>query len=126
MIKGINSSGRYINVQGGHGSSTYVNSFSGAQGVGNVRYNTSSQNMEVFDGNNWQMIIMNHATVELTPDAEALLEWARLERTKQRVMEDRIQKNPALKKAYEAVTKAKENFELLDIIVGNYETENDR
>jgi hypothetical protein len=120
MIKGINSSGRYINITAGQPTSTYVNSFSGAQGVGNIRYNTSNQSMEVFDGNNWQVIAMNYAGIELTPDTESLLEWARLERTKQRIREERIEKNPALKKAYDAVKRAEANFELLESIAGNY------
>ena len=40
-------------------SSTYINGYSGLQGVGNMRYNTSSQSMEVFDGNNWIMLNMS-------------------------------------------------------------------
>lgn len=125
MIKGINTSGRYINVQSGQPMSTYINSFGGAQGVGNVRYNTSSQSMEVFDGNNWQQIGMGYASIELTPDTESLLEWARLERTKQRIREEQVEKNPALKKAFEAIKKAEANFEILESIAGNYEEQND-
>jgi hypothetical protein len=121
MIKGVNTSGRYLAVQGGQPSSTYVNSFNGAQGVGNIRYNTSNQVIEVFDGSNWQVLSTSYATIELTPDTESLLEWARLERTKQRVREERIQSNPALQKAYEAVVRAEEKFHLLDTIIGNYE-----
>lgn len=113
MIKGINSSSSYITVQGGQPGSTYINNFGGAQGVGNMRYNTSSQTMEVYDGNNWQQLGMSYATVDLSYDAQQLLEWARKEQRKQMERESKIKSNPALQKAYEAIQRAEENFDLI-------------
>jgi hypothetical protein len=55
MISNVFPSGRYVQVSGG-AASTYVNGYSGAQGIGNMRYNTSSQRMEVFDGSSWVML----------------------------------------------------------------------
>ncbi len=117
MIKGINSSGRYLTVSGGSPSSTYISP--GSMGAGMLRYNGNMNCIEVNDGNSWQQLQMSYATVELNPEAESLLEWARLERTKQRVMAERIEQNPALKKAYAAVLRAQENFDILDKIVGD-------
>jgi len=116
MIKGINTSGRYLTVSGGSPSSTYISP--GSVGSGMLRYNGNMNCIEVNDGNMWKQLESSYATVELSPDAEALLEWARLERTKQRALAERIEQNPALKKAYEAVLKAQENFDILDKIVG--------
>jgi hypothetical protein len=123
MIKGINSSGRYITVSGGQSSTPYISP--GSVGAGMLRYNTNTNNIEVSDGNGWQILQMNHATIELNSDTEALIEWARLERTKQRMREERIQKNPALQKAYEAVKRAESNFEMLESIAGTYENQDD-
>lgn len=123
MIKGINTSGRYITVSGGISANPYISP--GSVGAGMMRWNTNTNCIEVSDGNMWKTIDMGYPTVELTPDTESLLEWARLERTKQRVREERIQKNPALQKAYEALKRAEENFELLDSIAGNYEEQHD-
>lgn len=109
MIKDIMQSGRYIQVSGGH-SSTYVNGYSGLQGVGNMRYNTASQNMEVFDGNNWIQINMGYASVGLTGEAESLLDWARQKRHEEQQLNEMIEKYPGLKKA-------KENFDLILNIV---------
>ena len=117
MIKGINSSGRYITVSGGTASNPYISP--GSVGAGMMRYNPNMNCIEVNDGNSWQQLGMSYATVELNPDTEALLEWARLERTKQRILAERIEQNPALKKAYEAVVRAQENFDILDKIVGD-------
>ena len=116
MIKGINTSGRYITVSGGTASNPYISP--GSVGAGMMRYNPNMNCIEVNDGNSWQQLGMSYATVELNPDTEALLEWARLERTKQRILAERIEQTPALKKAYEAVVRAQENFDILDKIVG--------
>lgn len=118
MIKGITPSGRYVQVSGG-GSSTYVNSYAGQQGVGNMRYNTSSQNMEVFDGNNWVTLNMDYISVGLNGDAESLLDWARAERDKQYKREQLIKANPALQKAYDAIKRAEANFDILEKFVEN-------
>ena len=112
MIKGINSNSPWITVQNGS-TSNYVNSFSGAQGVGNMRYNTSGQNMEVFDGNNWQTLNMAYASVDLNHEAQALLQWARDERNRQFAREAKMRDNPALKKAYEAIKRAEANFDII-------------
>ena len=117
MLKGLNSSGRYLTVTGGTASNPYISP--GSVGAGMMRYNPNMNCIEVNDGNMWKQLDMSYATVELNPDAEALLEWARLERTKQRILAERIEQNPALKKAYEAVVRAQENFDILDKIVGD-------
>lgn len=49
----------------------------GAQGAGQVRYNTNSNNMEVWDGMCWKEINNNYASIGLTSEAETLLDWAR-------------------------------------------------
>lgn len=100
MIKDIMASGRYMHVSGGS-TSTYVNGYGGAQGVGNMRYNTSNQNMEVFDGNNWITLNMGYSSVGLTPEAEALLDWARQKRDEEIMLKARMEKYPGLKEAYE-------------------------
>jgi hypothetical protein len=112
MIKGINAGSPYLTVSGGT-SSTYINNYSGTQGVGNVRYNTSSQSMEVYDGNNWQMLNMSYATVDLSYDSQQLLEWARKERNRQFEREEKMKNNPALQKAMEAIKRAEDNFDLI-------------
>lgn len=121
MIKGINPQGRYLTVTNGT-SSTYINNYGGAQGVGNMRYNTTNQNMEVFDGNSWQMINMSYATVGLNHEAESLLDWAQQERNRQLKREELIKNNPALQKAYEAIQRAEDNFDLLTKFVENDQT----
>ena len=119
MIKGINSSGRYVSVTGGSSSDPYISP--GSSGAGMLRWNPNMNNMEVNDGNSWKTLSMNYATVELTPEAESLLEWARKERDKQRTREDAVRRNPALQKAYEAIKRAEDNFDLLETIAKEHD-----
>ncbi len=121
MIKGITQSGRYTTVSNGN-ASTYVNSYSGQQGVGNMRFNTSTQNMEVFDGNNWVMINMSHATVGLTPDAESLLDWARQKRDEELAWELLAKDNQAVKIALENLNKARQQLDVTAKLAREYET----
>jgi hypothetical protein len=100
MIKDIHPRGRYMQVMGGS-ASTYVNNYGGAQGVGNLRFNTSSQCLEVYDGTNWTRLNMPDATVGLSDEAESLLDWAREKRYDEMVFKTLMEKHPGLKEAYE-------------------------
>ena len=76
MIKTVNGSGRYMMVQGGFPATTYINTGSGYMNVGDVRFNTNMQRLEVYDGQMWVEMNTSHASVGLTPDAESALDWA--------------------------------------------------
>ncbi len=76
MIKTVNGSGRYIMVNGGFPATTYINPNHGAMNVGDLRYNTSRQHFELYDGNSWIQLSESHASVGLTPDAENAIDWA--------------------------------------------------
>ena len=96
MLKTVNGQGRYVMVNGGMPSHTYVNSYSGAQGVGNVRFNTSNQNLEVYDGNSWMQINTSHASIGLIPDAEDAIAWAINRLHEERMLELKAKDNPAI------------------------------
>ena len=102
MIKGITSSSQWLTVSGGNPMTPYFSP--GAQGAGQMRYNTNSNNMEVWDGASWKELSMSYTSVGLNTEAEALLAWARAERDKQWAREARIKSNPALRKAFEGLS----------------------
>ena len=120
MIKDIMASGRYVQVSGGS-ASTYVNNYSGSQGVGNMRYNTSNQNMEVFDGNNWVQLNMSYAQVGLNSEAESLLDWARKKRDEEDSWYRLASTNEAVRIALEQLEQAKTRLELTAILAREYE-----
>jgi len=115
MINGISQSGRYVQVSGGSSSNPYISP--GAVGAGMLRWNPNMNCMEVSDGNTWKTLSMDYASVGLTAEAESLLDWAREQRQKEFLRQERIKNNPALQKAYEAIKRAEENFNLLEKFV---------
>lgn len=117
MIKGI-TGGKYVTVQGGSSSDPYISP--GSAGAGMMRWNPNMNCIEVNDGSMWKQLGMSYATVALDPEAESILNWARQERDRQRLREKRIQENPALKKAYEAIQRAEANYDILDKIIGEH------
>lgn len=82
-----------------------------------LRYNPASSHLEVSNGDYWIPLDIAFTGIGLTPEAEELLKWAREERNKQLVREQKINDNPALKKAYESLTKAEEHFKMLESLV---------
>lgn len=121
MIKNITSSSRYVQVTGG-GSNTYVNSYSGLQGVGNMRFNTTNQSMEVFDGNNWITLAIDYASVGLNGDAESLLDWARQKRDEEWQWKALAEKNKAVKIALDNLDEAKRQLEITAKLAREYDT----
>jgi hypothetical protein len=110
MIKGINSSSRYITVSGGSPSPTYISP--GSVGAGMIRWNPNMNCMEVNDGNMWKTLDMSYASVELTSDAESLLEWARKKRSDEATLHALAEKNSAVKIALDNLEQAKQQLEI--------------
>jgi hypothetical protein len=121
MIKSITPSGRYITVSGSN-ANTYVNGYSGAQGVGNMRYNTSTQNMEVFDGNSWIMLSMDYASVGLNSEAESLLDWARKKRDEELAWQSLANDCEAVRIALTNLEKAKQQLDITAKLAREYDT----
>jgi len=96
MIKTVNGSGRYIMVNGGYPATTYINTSSGYMNVGDVRYNTQMQRLEVYDGQMWLEINTSHASIGLTPDAEVALDWATKKRNEELALEQLAKSNPTI------------------------------
>jgi hypothetical protein len=120
MIKNITPIGRYMTVSGGN-SSTYVNGYSGAQGVGNIRFNTSTQNMEVFDGNSWMTLNMDYASVGLNGEAESLLDWAREKRNEELAWNSLAKDNMAVKIALDNLEQARQQLDITAKLAREYE-----
>lgn len=116
MIKGVYNNGRYVQVSNGSPSwpsiyNTYGshNSNGPSNFTGQLRYNTTNQCMEVFDGNNWQMMGTSIASVGLTPEAERILDWARDKMNEEAMLKIRMEKHPGLKDAWE-------KFKIMDVL----------
>jgi hypothetical protein len=112
MIKSIHSSTPFLTISGGNPGSTYIGNFNGT-GVGNMRYNPNSQNIEVYDGNTWIILSAHHANINLNDEAVSLLEWARKKRNEELEMERLAETNSTIK---DLVTQIKEKEEQIRIV----------
>jgi hypothetical protein len=79
------------------------------QSAGTMRWNTSGQQMEVFDGTTWISINQN-VTVGLSYEAEEVLRWAGYKMREEDDLKKRMEKHPTLKHAYE-------QFKMIEILV---------
>jgi len=110
MIKGIMGTGS-ITVSGGNTSLPYIppNANNPIQGM--IRINNTD--FEVFNGTGWQQLPSSYATVNLDQDSQDLLTWARTQRQLELNRATLIANNPAPEKAYKAVLRAEQNFDIL-------------
>jgi hypothetical protein len=113
MIKSIHSSSPFLTVSGGNPGSTYIGNYSNATGVGNMRYNPNSQNIEVYDGSTWIILSAHHANVNLSDEAVSLLQWARKKRDEELEIERLAQTSPVIN---DLVTQVKEKQEQIRIV----------
>ena len=118
MIKGLMGNQGVI-VSGGDTALPYVNPNPNNPMTGMLRINNT--NIEVFNGSSWQMISSSYATVGLDPETQDLLQWVRTQRTLELNRQTLMKNNPALEKAYEAMKRAEDNFDILATIAGKYE-----
>jgi hypothetical protein len=71
--------------------------------AGIVRYNSSSQNLEVYDGNAW-LTLSGSADVGLSPEAQATLDWAYRKMKEEEELEMMMEKHPGLRDLYDKFT----------------------
>jgi hypothetical protein len=81
----------------------------GAQGAGMVRYNTNTNEMEVYDGVVWKSISTS-VEVGLSGETEMLLQWAREKMLEDQRVEELCKKHPGL-------AKARDNYEMFKRLV---------
>jgi hypothetical protein len=116
MIKYITSTGKYMNVVGGP-ATNYINNYSGAQGLGNMRFNTSNQNIEVYDGNSWMTLNMGHATVGLNHRAEELLDWAEKKRQEELELQALVETNTTISDLVNQIKEKQEQIRIVKTLI---------
>jgi hypothetical protein len=108
MIKGI-AAGTMIDIQGVN-SGSYILGTANGQGVGNMRYCTNKQQIEVWDGNIWQQLYMPFPTVNLSGSAVSAITWAMDKMAEDANLEKLSKDHPAIKFAYENLRRAQEQL----------------
>jgi hypothetical protein len=116
MIKNVYGSGRYLTTYDNK-STNYMNNFSGAQGLGNMRFNTTTQNVEIYDGQMWQPMQMDTVNLSLTSDAQDAIAWADQKRHEELRMQTLAEKHPAVADQLAAVREAEEKLRMVTLLV---------
>lgn len=113
MIKNLTSSTSHITVSNMSAPNIYNN---GQIGVGNVRYNPTTQSVEVFDGNTWQMMSIG-ATVGMSWEADTAIRWAQEKMREEAELEKLAEDNASVRIALENVKKAQEQLKITKNLV---------
>ena len=109
-----------VTVGAGDVSTPYINNNSSNPMQGMIRL--WGNDFQVFDGTAWIQLASSYATVSLDQDTQDLLQWARTQRQLERNRATLIENNPALEKAYKAILRAEQNFEILSKFVEDDES----
>ena len=97
----IDSISPYLVVQTDLPSRPFVNNDNAFGGL--LRWNSQSNQQEVYDGSDWVPFNHETATIDLDNETESLLEWVKEKRDEEQKLSEMMEQYPALKKA-------KENF----------------
>jgi hypothetical protein len=107
MIKQLTSGSPHLTVHNVATNSEYVGN--NGPGAGTVRYNTTTQRLEAFDGSlTWQNITET-TSIGLTYDTEKAIRWAQDKMMEERALKERMERHPGLRDAYE-------KFQIMDIL----------
>ncbi len=120
MIKGINSSGRYLQVSGGN-STTYVHKShsSNSHMQGSMMYDLDTQTIKVFDGQSWQTLIGGYATVDLSYEAQSLLDWATRKKIEEDLLEKQAQEHPTIKNLVDEIKLKQEQIKMVQTLLNS-------
>lgn len=77
--------------------------------AGMLRYNPSNNSVEVYDGSSW-FTFSGHAEVNLSPEAQQIMNWAREKMREEEELKVLMNKHPGLRDLHE-------KFELMKALV---------
>lgn len=112
---GLQAMNNYASWPGFYNNSTGLNNTL----VGQVRYNGSSQNMEVYDGMTWLSMPVIHPTVELSSEVQSILNWAQAKMAEEARIKELASKHPSVADAVEAVEQAQDQLKIVAALVDN-------
>ena len=114
MIGTIQTTGKYTAVTGGP-SGNYVNN-SGLMSVGQLQFNTNTQQMELYNGTGWQVLNLGHYYVGLNPDAEQILDWARNKIHEEQELERLAKENVAIQDLVNQINEKQDQIKMVHIL----------
>ena len=118
MISHINTGGRWLQVTGGGGSTGISKSYnSNTFMAGDMRYDLENQTIKVFDGSTWQTMYGSAATVDLSYEAQSLLDWAAKKKNEEMVLEKMAQEHPTIKDLVDQIKQKQEQIKMVQTLI---------
>lgn len=97
MINRINTGGRYIEVKGGDtGPYIFKTHHNNSKMQGDMYYDIDAQLIKVFNGSDWLPLTGPTVTIDLSYEAQSLLDWARNKRMEEEELERLAKEHPAI------------------------------
>ena len=104
MIDHVYGGSHYLTVTSNSGTTPYINTSQPMTGM--MRFNGSSSAMEVYDGNGWQRVGGGSAMVDLSPQAQLILQWAEKKMADELAYKELAKKSNAVKIALDNIAEA--------------------
>ena len=121
MIANITANGsNLLWVSTGGSTMPYINMNAPSSGM--MRWNGNNNSIEVFDGstNLWQPMYGKTADIQLSPQIQAVINWANLKMAEESEWEKLAKTNDAVKIALENMKKAKQQLDITAKLVKDH------
>ena len=121
MITNITANGNNLLwVSTGGSTMPYINMNAPSSGM--MRWNGNNNSIEVFDGstNLWQQMYGKTADIQLSPQIQAVINWANLKMAEESEWEKLAKTNDAVKIALENMKKAKQQLDITAKLVKDH------
>jgi hypothetical protein len=121
MIANITANGNNLLwVSTGGSTMPYINMNAPSSGM--MRWNGNNNSIEVFDGstNLWQQMYGKTADIQLSPQIQAVINWANLKMAEESEWEKLAKTNDAVKIALENMKKAKQQLDITAKLVKDH------
>ena len=121
MITNITANGNNLLwVSTGGSTMPYINMNAPSSGM--MRWNGNNNSIEVFDGstNLWQQMYGKTADIQLSPQIQAVMNWANQKMTEESEWEKLAKTNDAVKIALENMKKAKQQLDITAKLVKDH------
>ena len=116
MINSLHSTSPFIYVAGGTPQKTYISQGNGP-GVGNMRYNPSSNNIEVSDGTSWIPMFSSNATIGLDGTTINILKWAEKKMLEEAERNKLAETNPAINDLMKQIKDKEEQIRVVQTLI---------
>jgi uncharacterized spore protein YtfJ len=109
--------GEYLNVTSNKGAQPYINMSSNQPMVGALSYDPGIGQIKVYDGNSWMSIGGGSATVNMNPNAIAILKWAEKKMFEEAERERLAETNPTIKDLMNQIKEKEEQLRIVQTLI---------